>query len=87
MSRQRLSPIVRGSTGDSLQESRSKQEAIEVPVAEITADLQNGLRDAELMKKYALSANGLRKLFDRLLRAISTGGKHILVESDTSEPR
>lgn len=52
-----------------------------IPVEEITADLQKGISDAELMKKYGLSKNGLKRLFDRLLKATCNGSRHIEVES------
>ena len=58
-----------------------------ISVADITADLQKGIPDEELMKKYGLSEKGLKRLFDQLLRAVSTGANHIQVESDISEPR
>ena len=51
-------------------------------VEEFRADLENGISDKELMKKYGLSKNGLRKLIDGLLRAVSSGSLHIQVESE-----
>jgi uncharacterized protein (DUF433 family) len=55
---------------------------IQVPVHEITADLRDGISDAELMKKYGLSEKGLKRIFDSLLRAACNGSRHIEVESD-----
>jgi len=53
---------------------------VSISVAEITADLRHGLSDAELMRKYGLSKDGLKKVFDRLLRAACNGSRHIEVE-------
>jgi len=58
------------------------KKTIRVPVEKITADLRDGISDAELMKKYGLSEKGLKKVFDRLLRAACNGSRHIEVESD-----
>jgi uncharacterized protein (DUF433 family) len=58
------------------------KKTIQVPVSEITADLQRGIPDAELMKKYGLSEKGLKKLFDCLLKAVSNGRQQIEVESE-----
>ena len=58
------------------------KKTIQIPVAEITGDLRCGIPDAELMKKYGLSEKGLKSLFDKLLRAVSNGSRHIEVESD-----
>jgi uncharacterized protein (DUF433 family) len=49
------------------------KKTIQVPVSEITADLQGGIPDAELMKKYGLSEKGLKRIFDSLLRAACKG--------------
>ncbi|MBI5251283.1 MAG: hypothetical protein HY912_17480 [Desulfomonile tiedjei] len=51
-----------------------------ISVSEITADLKSGIPDAELMKKYGLSEDGLKKVFDRLLRAACNRSRHIEVE-------
>ena len=51
-----------------------------ISVADITADLQKGIPDEELMKKYGLSEKGLKRLFDQLLRAACNGTRHIEVE-------
>ena len=56
------------------------KKTIQVPVAEITADLQRGMPDADLMKKYGVSEKGLKKVFDRLLRAACNGSRHTEVE-------
>jgi uncharacterized protein (DUF433 family) len=58
------------------------KKTIQIPVSEITADLKNGISDAELMEKYGLSEKGLRKVFDRLLNAACNGSRHVEVESD-----
>lgn len=58
------------------------KEIIQVPVPEITEDLQRGMPDAELMKKYGLSEQGLKGLFERLLKAVSNGSRQIEIESD-----
>lgn len=49
-------------------------------VAEITADLKRGLSDEELMTKYRLSEDGLRRLFADLLRSLASGSAHVRVE-------
>ena len=51
-------------------------------VEEFRADLENGMSDRDLMKKYGLSEIGLKKLIDGLLRAVSSGSRHIHVESE-----
>jgi len=56
------------------------KKTIQVSVAEITADLQRGVPDAELMKKYGLSEKGLKRLFDQFLKAMSNGSSHIQIE-------
>ena len=53
-----------------------------ISVAEITADLKNGIPDAELMSKYGLSENGLKRLLDILLQAACNGSRHVEVESE-----
>ena len=58
------------------------KKSIRVPVPEIAADIKNGLPDAQLMKKYGLSNKGLKKVFDKLLRAMANGWHHIEVESE-----
>jgi uncharacterized protein (DUF433 family) len=58
------------------------KKTIQVPVTEITADLMNGIPDEELMNKYGLSEKGLKKVFDRLLKAACNGSRHIEVESE-----
>lgn len=58
------------------------KKTIQVPVTEITADLQKGIPDEELMEKYRLSEKGLKRLFDKLLKAACNGSRHIAVESD-----
>lgn len=62
------------------------KKTIQVPVTEITADLKNGTPDKELMKKYGLSANGLKRVFDKLLRAMSNGSRQIQVEVKEEHP-
>jgi hypothetical protein len=57
-----------------------------ISVEEITSDLQKGIPDKELMHKYRLSENGLKRLFDLFLRAMSTGADHIQVECESSNP-
>lgn len=47
----------------------------QVVVAEITEDLKSGIFDAELMKKYGLTEEGLKTLLDRLLKAVSSGSQ------------
>jgi DNA-binding Xre family transcriptional regulator len=56
-----------------------------ISVGEITADIENGISDTELMRKYGLSEKGLNMLFDGLLKAVSRGSSHISVDSDRSE--
>jgi uncharacterized protein (DUF433 family) len=56
------------------------KKTIQVPVAEIAEDLKNGIPDAEFMKKYGLSEDGLKRLFERLLRAACNGSRHVEVE-------
>ncbi len=51
-----------------------------IPVETITADIKNGIPDAELMKKYGLPEESLKKVFDRLLRAACNGSRHAEVE-------
>lgn len=53
---------------------------IQFSVAEITSDLQRGVPDAELMKKYGITGAGLKSVFDKLLKAVSNGSRHIEVE-------
>lgn len=59
---------------------------IQFSVAEITADLQKGVPDGELMMKYGLSEKGLNRVFDRLLRAACNGSHHIEVEYEGKCP-
>lgn len=56
------------------------KKTVQVLAEEITEDLKSGIPDAELMKKYGLSEKGLKKVFDRLLRAACNGSCHIEVE-------
>jgi len=60
----------------------SMKKTMQAPVEEITADLRNRIPDEELTKKYGPSDNGLKRLFDRLLKAVSTGSRHKETESD-----
>jgi len=53
-----------------------------ISVEEITADLQREIPDAELMKKYGLSEVGLKRLFNRLLKARCNGSRHLEMESE-----
>jgi hypothetical protein len=53
-----------------------------ISVEEIMVDLQNGVTDAELMKRCGLSVKGLKRLFDRLLKATCNGSRHIEMESE-----
>lgn len=53
---------------------------IQIPVADIAEDLKNGISDEELMEKYGLSEKGLKRLFDKFLRAMSNGSSHIRME-------
>jgi len=50
-----------------------------VIVAEILADIKRDMSDEELMAKYRLSEDGLRRLFDELLGAVSTGSPEVRV--------
>jgi hypothetical protein len=43
--------------------------------------METGISDKELMRKYGLSENGLRKVIDRMLMAISSESRHIELES------
>ena len=52
-----------------------------IPVAEFTADLKNGIPDEGLRKKYGLSEDELRRVFDKFLKAVAGGSAHIQVES------
>jgi uncharacterized protein (DUF433 family) len=58
---------------------------IQVPVAEITADLQRGISDEEPMKKFGLSKVGLKRCFENLMRAVSIGSEQIQVEVEVKE--
>jgi len=51
-----------------------------ISVAEITADLKKGISDTELMMKYGLSGVGLKRFFDKLLKAMSNASRQIEVE-------
>jgi hypothetical protein len=51
-------------------------------VEEFRANLENGISDKALMRKYGLSEKGLKKLIDRLFGAISSGSRHIEAESE-----
>jgi uncharacterized protein (DUF433 family) len=53
-----------------------------IPVEEITVALQNEIPDAELVEKYGLSEKGLKRLFDRLLKATCNGSRYIEMESE-----
>ncbi|MGO9118525.1 MAG: hypothetical protein ACLQPD_13080 [Desulfomonilaceae bacterium] len=50
-------------------------------VAEIVADLDQGMPDEQLMKKYRLSPGGLKRLLANLLKALANGASEIEVES------
>ena len=52
-----------------------------IMVAEIVADLDQGMPDEQLMKKYRLSRDGLERLLDKLLKALANGASEIEVES------
>ena len=52
-----------------------------VRVAQIVADLDQGMPDEQLMKKYQVSRNGLERLLDKLLKALANGASEIKVES------
>lgn len=58
------------------------KKTIKLPVAEITADLKQGIPDVELMRKYGLSEQSLRTVLNRLLKAACDGTSHIEVESE-----
>lgn len=58
------------------------KKTVQVSTKEITADLRDGISDAELMKKYGLSEKGLKRIFDSLLRAACGGLPHVEVDSD-----
>lgn len=58
----------------------SMKRIVQIPVAELAADLRNGTPDPELREKYGLSENGLKSLFDKFLKAISSGASNIQVE-------
>ena len=75
-------PLPLPSFGNFQMNPNSMKKTIQVSVAEITADLQKGIPDEQLMKKYGLSEKSLKKVFDRLLRAACNGSRHIEVESD-----
>ena len=53
-----------------------------IMVAEIVADLDRGMPDEQLMKKYRLSPDGLGRLLDKLLKALANGASEIEVESE-----
>ena len=53
-----------------------------IAVAEIVADINNGMPNEELIKKYRLSENGLTVFFDKFIKAVATGSSHIEVESE-----
>lgn len=40
-------------------------------VKALVEDINSGLTDEEIMSKYNLSEGGLRKVFDRLMRALA----------------
>lgn len=76
-----IAPLFSTTTArDVPEESSSVKKTISVE--EITADLQRGVPDAELMKKYGLSEDGLRRLFHKLLKAMCSGSRHIEMESE-----
>jgi uncharacterized protein (DUF433 family) len=52
-----------------------------IMVAEIVADLHQGMPDEQLMKKYRLPPDGLERLLDKLLKALANGASEIEVES------
>jgi len=49
-------------------------------VEELKSDLNEGMSDEELMKKYGLSEKGRKALIDSLLKAISSGSWYIRFE-------
>jgi len=51
-----------------------------VSVDEIVVDLKRGMSDEDLMTKYRLSEDGLKKLFAALLSAVCVGSSHVRVE-------
>jgi len=51
-----------------------------ISVKEFMADLKNRVPDEELKKKYGLSENGLKRLFDESLAAMARGSLHIRIE-------
>ncbi len=52
-----------------------------VKVAEIVADLEQGMSDEWLIKKYQVSQDGLEKILADLLKALANGFPEIDVES------
>ena len=52
-----------------------------IMVAEIVADLDQGMPDEQLMKKYQLSPDGLERLLAKLLKALANRVSEIEVES------
>lgn len=56
------------------------KKTVQVPVEKITADLRNGVPDAELMKECGITGSGLKSVFDKLLKAACSGSRHIEVE-------
>ena len=58
------------------------KQTFQIQVEEIRADLRRGIPDVELMKRYRVSEDGLKRLFDSLLEATCNGSRHVRVESD-----
>jgi hypothetical protein len=56
-----------------------------ISAKEILEDIRAGLGDFELMKKYALSAQGLHRVFRKLLRSRAMTGEEISERSDQGE--
>ncbi len=52
-----------------------------VKVAEIVADLDQGMSDEWLMKKYQVSRDGFERMLAELLTALANGVSEIDVES------
>lgn len=53
-------------------------------VEEIKTHLNKGTPDDELMRAYGLSPEGLRRLYDRLIKAMADGSRYVRMSQETN---